>query len=215
MDEHGENGSPERTADLQVARRLFVCAALAILMGAASVFAGTLSPSATPRAVAPIPPSGAPPKAAAVTPVEDPVAQALQDLPHEASTPGGLAVVRLLPKAPLTVRDRTRLRADVGARAPVVETIEPGEPLRVVGAVDVPGGAWLQVRRSNGEVAYVQAIVAADLGLWRAAQAEERQRRLEAEALAAQTASGIAVEPAPLPSDLMQGAPLSPTGRPN
>jgi hypothetical protein len=225
--------SAHALGEQRTARRLLACAAAAILLGALSVLI------APPVAQAPTQPvAGAPdPRASAdIKPklddrslTENSPAQEALEAPEEAPveapltaeemvTPGGLQVVAFFPDAPLTVRERARLRADASVDADVIESVEPGRPLRVVGAVDVPraqGGPWLQVRRGNGELAYVQAALAADLAGWRRQQIAERLRRQEAEAAAAAQASGIAVQPAPLPGDLLGGAPLSPPSFPD
>jgi len=206
----------------RTARRLLACAAAAILLGALSVFAAPPTApladaqpragsagQADTRASADIKPKLTDDFASAeelVVPPEAPLA------PHETKTPSGLDVVAFFPDAPMTVRERARLRTDASQDASVVESLEPGRPLRVVGAVDVPrgqGGPWLQVRLGDGGLAYVQAGLAADMAGWRRQQIAEQPRRHEQEAAAAAAASGIDVQPGALPPDLLEGAPIS------
>jgi hypothetical protein len=200
-------------ADQRAARRLFACASAALLCGAALM---ALTPAQLPSLAKIDRATGAKsgakvgvPNAAAPNPMQD-AASAFGVETHETQTPSGLDVVAFLPKLPVTVRERARVRADAASNAAVVETVEPGEPLRVVGAVQTPGegGPWLQVRYGEGEVGYIQASFAADLGRWRQAQLVERLRRQQEEAEAAARASGIDVAPDSLPGDLLGGAPM-------
>lgn len=214
-------------ADRAAAVRLLACACIAVALGAGAVLmtrppAVAAGPSAALAAgpkvkeqvsEAPTLPPGAQTDDLAE---DDPGRHAIGG--YEAATPGGLAVVPFYPDAPMTVRERARLRFDASAQADVIETLDPGRPLRVVGAVDVPrnqGGPWLQVRRGNGQVAYVQAALAADLAAWRRAQVIARQRQNEEDAAAAAAASGIEVPPAPLPPELTGGAPMVVSPPPN
>lgn len=213
-------------ADKRAARRLFACAGVAVLAGAVSMVA--LPPQAMPAKAAKVQQTVA--AAQQARPPQNPAASATSDMAlpedaplpaeaavapeaYEAATPSGLSVVAFFPPMPLTVRERARLRLDASTDAEVLETLEPGRPLRVVGAVDVPstrGGPWLQVRTSRGALAYVQSALAADLQRWRQAQVAERLRRQEEAAAAAAKASGIDVQPGVLPPDLMTGTPVTP-----
>lgn len=218
-----ENGLVNASgADRAAAVRLLACACVAIALGGGAVLLGRAAPPAATAEVAAVQPKSKDQVIEAPTepPAEGDGAEGEEALGrhavggYEATTPGGMSVVSIIPQSPLTVRERARLRVDASAQADVVETVEPGRPLRVVGAVltgrdpQRQESYWLQVRRGNGNVAYVQASVAADLAAWRRAQAIARQRQNEQDAAAAAAASGIEIPPAPLPPELTGGAPL-------
>lgn len=217
--------------DQRIARRLLGCAAVAILAGALSIVVipggGAPSAGAAPTAVSQAVKQQGAPRGADLRGSAAPVAPTLgaqddsfvappleeRDSEFKERTPGGLEVKPTLAVMPLTVRERTRVRADVDDDAQTLATLNPGQPLRVIGAVLVGRDAerqesyWLQVRLDRGGVGYVQFTQAADLAAWRQAQVIARIRRQEEAAAEAEAASGIPMEPS-LPTDLFQGAPI-------
>lgn len=209
--------------DRAIAQRLFAVAAVAILAGTVSVLTAPSPPVQTGRAAPAIAASagetdprdvvaGPPPLAESNTVESMPTVE--PDSEFQDRTPSGLEVKPMLASTPLTVRERTRVRADVDNASDAVGAINPGEPLRVIGAVLVGRDTerresyWLQIRLDRGGVGYVQFQQAADLAAWRQAQAIARLRRQEEAAAAAEAASGIPLAPT-MPADLFSGAPIT------
>lgn len=174
-------------------------------LGLAGVGALALMASSLSLMLAPEPPTlGTPALAETAPPPPGPVQPppAIGPAPTLEPAPEGVAVETYLPPRTLTVRARTPLRASPFDEE-VVETVRPGQRLRVIGRTEHDGQEWYQVRLARGGSGFAPVDAATDLGAWRQAQ---RQARLqEAAAAAAQAPSAPAdpgsftVEPQPAP----------------
>lgn len=89
---------------------------------------------------------------------------------------GRFQVEAYYPVQPLTVRDRTRLRAlpQTGDGIETTGTVEAGGRLMVNGRVEAEGETWYRVRLANRQTAFIRADLTVERQAWQRQQAAAR-----------------------------------------